>query len=113
MGMQLSPESQIELDKKVEIEIAKLSESPEKILKELHRVAFDQSLDARFHFSSPISRFATLLVVLGKQADEMTKKNLVMQEKVVKLTWALFFLTLILMFIGAIQLYIMTKQHTP
>ena len=47
--------------------------------------------------------FARLLVLLSEQAAKDTRS-------IVRLTWALFFLTLLLAFVAAVQLYIMSAQ---
>lgn len=49
-------------------------------------------------------RFSTLWVKLSEQANEATQENINLQRKVVKLTWALFWLTLALFFFGIVQI---------
>jgi hypothetical protein len=51
-----------------------------------------------------MAKFATLLVNLSEQADKITQENLAMQQKLVRLTWALFIVTVVLAFVGAVQI---------
>ena len=65
-----------------------------------------------FHIRRQAAGFGELLVILAEEQERMaihaektTQENLNLQAKVVKLTWALFWLTFLLTIVAAIQLY--------
>jgi hypothetical protein len=69
-------------------------------LKELHQLVNEfekQSGDVVLGKMLPI--FGSLIVSLSEEMDKA-------QQKVVKLTWALFWLTSVLLVIGAVQLFV-------
>ena len=51
-----------------------------------------------------IGKFSCLLTVLSRKADEQT-------QRVVNLTWGLFWLTLVLLAVALVQVFIMIAEH--
>ena len=86
-----------------------LAKSAEHLLSDIHDESLDRDRPGSETVSRTMSRFAALLVVLSRQADEATRANIALQQKVVRLTWGLFWLTLALTFVGAVQLYSLLK----
>jgi hypothetical protein len=82
-----------------------LVKTAEHLLTDIHDESLDRDRPGSETVSRTMSRFAALLVVLSRQANQATQANLKLQEKVVRLTWGLFWLTLALTFVGAVQLY--------
>ena len=80
------------------------------LLADVHDESLDPHRSGDQTGSRVTARFASLLVVLGEQADKSTQENLEMQRKVVRLTWGLFWLTLALTFVAAIQIYLLLQS---
>jgi hypothetical protein len=83
-----------------------LKKTTERLLTDIHDESLDdQSRDRAMTVSRTMARFAALLVVLSHQADKMSRENLDLQKKVVHLTWCMFWLSLVLAFVAAVQLF--------
>ena len=52
-----------------------------------------------------MARFASLLVVMSKQSKELSDRNLKMQESLVRLTWYLLIITVMLFLFQLCQLF--------
>ncbi len=71
----------------------------------------DQSRSREMTVSRTMARFASLLAVLSFKADEQTRHNLAMQDKVVRLTWGLFWLTIAICFVAAVQTFLLISEY--
>lgn len=109
-GLQLSQEDQQKLTAKIASEVQFASGERREILRAIQAVAWDKrETDDAKRIAVTMARFATLLVSLSEQADKFTQDNLGVQRKLTRLTWGLFWLTLVLAFVAAAQLYMMFK----
>ena len=70
----------------------------EHLLTDLHDESLSQKLerDGSETVSRTMARFASLLVLLGRKADDRARDNLKMQKTLERLTWALVILTAVL-----------------
>jgi hypothetical protein len=94
-----------EIKAKIDDEVATASKTPREILKSIWESAY--VLDGRddINIRRTMARFATLLVNLSEQADTITRENLAMQRKLVRLNWTLVFLTVAL-FVATVGLLV-------
>jgi len=86
-----------------------LCKSTEELLAELHELSVSGASPTNPAFNTLLGlramrKFACVLTVLGRQADEQTRR-------IVKLTWGLFWVTLLLAIIAAGQIAIMLVEH--
>lgn len=110
MGLQYSPEDQKNIANVVMREVAAVdTKNRRELLAAIHDSVYHLNADNATKVARAQARFATLLVALSEQADKTTQENLEMQRKLVRLTWALFILTVALTFVAAGQLYLMLK----
>jgi hypothetical protein len=101
------PKKRKEAEKETANDLAKTTE---RLLTDIHDESLDdQTRDRAMTVSRTIARFAALLVVLSNQAGRVSRENMTLQNKLVRLTWGLFWLTLALTFVGAVQLYSLLK----
>lgn len=99
----ITPDEQLQRDKEREAETAmdSLQKSDEDLLKEIFFCSNDLlSHGPTTNISRTIAHFSSLLVVLSRKAEKSTKK-------IVRLTWALFGLTAILLLVAIIQIIIL------
>ena len=61
--------------------------------------------------ANSLAIFGRILHSLAIQADNSSKTNLKLQEKVVRLTWALFWITFFLSLVAAIQVYVLLQDR--
>lgn len=98
-NMKYSPQTQQRVDTEIKTEIKKVdSENSIEILRSIYQASNDPALNETGRITTVISRFATLLVYLSKQADSIQKRLLYLTLAIVFLTAVLVFITLILLF---------------
>jgi hypothetical protein len=87
--------------------IGSLQMSNEDILKEIHYCA---SVPPPYGNDTSLKRslayFSSLLLNLSRQAEESTKRNIEIQEKLTDLTKKLYFLTVVLLLVALLQIFL-------
>jgi len=73
-----------------------LAKSIEELLVDVHDESLDLEREGTETVSRTMARFASILVVLSRQAKEESDRNLKMQKTIRNLTWALLVLTFVL-----------------
>jgi hypothetical protein len=79
------------------------------IVKEMYSLEPRLYMDAGPHQNRQTALMGELLVILAEEQEKSSAKMEKQTDKIVRLTWALFWLTLALVFVAAVQLYIMLK----
>ena len=102
-------QDQQKVSEEVAQEVEAASKDPREILKSIFDRVHDLNLDDAKKVAYVQARFATLLVALSELAKKTTQENLKMQRKLVRLTWALFILTVALTLFAGAQLCGMLK----
>ena len=109
MGLEYSTEDQKRVEAAVAREVEASRQDKSTILRAIHEAVFHLNPPDAEKIARVLARFATLLVNLSDQADKTTQENLRLQSKLVRLTWALFWLTLALALVAAVQIFSMLK----
>ena len=86
-----------------------LEKSVEELIDDLDKINADQTSATNpkantIAVITALGKFSCLLAVLSKQTDIQTRI-------VIRLTWGLFYLTVILLIIAGVQLWIMFSEH--
>ncbi len=82
-----------------------IDKSPEYLLQEIHDLSTGNKQHSEsLTISLTIAKFSSLLVVLGRRADDAHNQNLTIQKWLVALTVGLFIFTIALIVFGVIQI---------
>jgi hypothetical protein len=104
----VSPDEQILRDRNRTSEEAtdSLQKSNEELLKEIFFCADDHlGHNSSTRISHTLAYFSSLLVNLSKKAEESTNENIKMQRTITRLTKVMLFVSIVLLFISAFQVY--------